>query len=333
MDREGFLQFLRSRRLTDAQMAAQAAIAERFEVYLEAQQPPARLETAGAGQTQAFVDRLIAEGANSEENLIGLARYALFVRNIPGVIAVLELLDGAEAMEGMVRKVDEVGGAALRDALFDRLPLPPLGASSQEKAAMTRTVMQRLEAQVDDETYRRIFSDCFRDLPDSYYLKDQQDYGQVGDFDRFLELQHVAYVEELETLKNEGRLYFSQEITAEVVAYVRANPEIEQGVRRGNILYVAKIPYQAHRYLAESDPQLKRYYACHCPWARESLRVGEQPVSARFCQCSAGFHKKRWEMIFGRPLQAEVLESVLRGDDRCRFAIHLPPELFPEHEG
>jgi hypothetical protein len=31
-------------------------------------------------------------------------------------------------------------------------------------------------------------------------------------------------------------------------------------------------------------------------------------------------------------LQAEVLESVLRGDSRCRFAIHLPQEAVPAGE-
>ncbi len=34
--------------------------------------------------------------------------------------------------------------------------------------------------------------------------------------------------------------------------------------------------------------------------------------------------KKPWEVIFEGPLEAEVLESVLQGDLRCRFAIHLP---------
>jgi predicted hydrocarbon binding protein len=43
-----------------------------------------------------------------------------------------------------------------------------------------------------------------------------------------------------------------------------------------------------------------------------------------FCQCSAGFHKKPYEIIFGQPVKAEVLESVLKGDDICRFAIYLP---------
>jgi hypothetical protein len=131
----------------------------------------------------------------------------------------------------------------------------------------------------------------------------------------------------LEQLMVEGRLFFSQEICPEVVEFVRGDPEISQGVREGSIIYVTKIPYMKKEYLAETDPQMKRYYACHCPWARESLQAGEKTVSAKFCQCSGGFHKKPWEVIFGQPLHADVLESVLQGDLRCRFAIHLPEEI------
>jgi hypothetical protein len=137
-------------------------------------------------------------------------------------------------------------------------------------------------------------------------------------------MKRDEFLNQLEHIKDEGGLFFSQEITDEVIEFVRSDPEISQGVRQGNTLYVTKIPYMAKEYLAETDPDRKRYYYCHCPWARESLRQSEGPVSARFCQCSAGFHKKPWEVIFGRRLEVDVLESVLKGDLRCRFAIHLP---------
>jgi hypothetical protein len=31
-------------------------------------------------------------------------------------------------------------------------------------------------------------------------------------------------------------------------------------------------------------------------------------------------------VALGKPARAEVLESVLKGDNRCRFAIYLPEE-------
>ncbi len=117
-------------------------------------------------------------------------------------------------------------------------------------------------------------------------------------------------------------------ITDDVIEYVRTHPEVQQGVRVGNVIYESKIPYMTREYLAETDPRMKAYYYCHCPWVRESLRQGNGRVPAVFCNCSAAFHKKPWEVIFGQPLRADVLESVLKGDSHCRFAIHLPEDAL-----
>jgi hypothetical protein len=324
MDKQGFREFLTTRKLDERQMLGHLAIVERFEQVLGALTPPLTLQTASAESAQEFVNRLITEGANSEENLFALARYGRFCNNNTLYVAILELLDGGEAFAGMYRKVGEVVGEKLRDEIFDGIALPQLGVPSWEKSGLTRQVMQRLERLVDFETYSRIFSDSFRDLPDEHYLADRERYQEIGDFDKFLEIKRQEFIAQLEQIKNEGGLFFSQEITDEVVDFVRNDPEISQGVRDGNILYVTKIPYMTKQYLAESNPQKKRYYYCHCPWARESLRQAGGPVSAKFCQCSAGYHKKPWEVIFEQKIEAEVLESVLNGDARCRFAIHLP---------
>jgi hypothetical protein len=84
------------------------------------------------------------------------------------------------------------------------------------------------------------------------------------------------------------------------------------------------------QYLAETDPALRRYYACHCPWVRDAIKNDDVKLAEIFCQCSGGFHKKPFEIIFERPLKVEVLESVLKGDSRCRFAIHIPEEAFED---
>ncbi len=101
----------------------------------------------------------------------------------------------------------------------------------------------------------------------------------------------------------------------------------ECGVREGSLLYITKIPYNTKQYLAESDPTLKRFYACHCPWARQAIKNGNIHLNAVFCNCSGGFSKKPWEVIFGQTLKVDLLESALKGDSRCRFAVHLPEKM------
>ena len=141
--------------------------------------------------------------------------------------------------------------------------------------------------------------------------------------DEYIARKKQGFVAQLAACQREGRLFFAQEVTDEVLAFVRDEPEIGGGVRAGDVVYETKIPFLTKEYLAETDPTLKRYYYCHCPWAREAIRSGEE-VAPIFCNCSAGFHKKPWEGALGRKIQVDVLESVLAGADRCRFAIHLP---------
>ncbi len=184
--------------------------------------------------------------------------------------------------------------------------------------------MDRVEQLADTNTIIRLLDDCLRDLGEGSNAEEKKRYEDTGDFDVFLEMKRQEYVQYLQGFIDRGELYYTQEITDEVVAFVRDNPEVAQGVREGNILYITKIPYMTKEYLAEKDEVKKRYYYCHCPWARESLKNGEKTVSATFCHCSAGFVKKPWEAIFGQKLEVDILESILQGDLRCRFAIHLP---------
>ena len=47
-------------------------------------------------------------------------------------------------------------------------------------------------------------------------------------------------------------------------------------------------------------------------------------LSDTHCFCGSGWYDQLWEGILGRPVDVEVLQSILKGDDCCTFAIHLP---------
>ncbi len=56
---------------------------------------------------------------------------------------------------------------------------------------------------------------------------------------------------------------------------------------------------------------------CLCPMV-ESKPAG---LSATYCLCSLGYVKEMHERKFGRPVEVDLLDSVLRGGKRCRFKI------------
>ncbi|MBN1666501.1 MAG: hypothetical protein JW862_05415 [Anaerolineales bacterium] len=320
MDKQGFQTMLEGRKVPAEKMETALVLAERFE-HFAVQQGGFCTETAWA-----FSKILIAEGQNSEENFITLARYGLFTKNNVIYIAFLEVLDGGEAQENLHKLVAQKYGETLRDSIFADIGVAPYGLPTPEKPGTMHPVIERLENALGSEACRALLADSLRDLPD--YTWEREIYQSCASVDEYLVRKKQKFLEQMETCQREGRLFFAQEVTDEVLKFIRNEPEMGGGVRVGGIVYETKIPFMAKRYLAESDRGLKRYYYCHCPWAREAVKSGEK-VTPIFCNCSAGFHKKPWEGALGQKIHADVLESVLQGDDRCRFAIHLPKTVVP----
>jgi hypothetical protein len=322
MDKEGFRELLKTRKLNDEQVEASIAIAERFEGYITVSGMPADGTAAWE-----FSKILIQEGQNTYDNLLALARYGLLMKNNGVYVAFLELLDGAEAQPNLYKKVGERYGESVRDEVFTGIGVSPLGLPSTDKPFDLFPVVDRLIDKVGYREVEGMLSACLRDLPDEYFVDEREKYINSANIDDYLSKKHQEFVQELQKCQQDGVLFFAQEITNEVVEYVKDHQETECGMREGNIIYITKIPYNAIQYLSETDPTLKRYYACHCPWAREAIKNVDIQLNAVFCNCSAGFSKKPWEVILGQTLQADLLESALKGDYRCRFAVHLPADF------
>ncbi len=323
MDKTGFRAYLEGRNIPEDAIISSLDLAEKFEGFIQTRGG----SNPSPALARGFSSQLIAEGANQLPNYYALARYCYFVGANDAYIAVVDILDGAEAIDNLYQKAQDILGPARRDALFEGIPLPQLGLPNEQKIGLTQALIPRLEVIASPEECEQILADSLRDLPDAYYEKDKALFAECGSVDAYLDRNEQEFIAQLEKLRDEGKPYFTQFITDEVIEFVRSEPLIARGVREGNIFYEAKIPHQTIEYLAESDPQKKRYYYCHCPWVKESLKAGPSDIPAGFCQCSAGFHKRRWEVIFGQKLKAEVIESVLQGDDWCKFAIHLPEEI------
>jgi hypothetical protein len=57
---------------------------------------------------------------------------------------------------------------------------------------------------------------------------------------------------------------------------------------------------------------------CLCPLA-EAQKAGQ--LSPTYCLCSVGYVKEMHERTLGRPVEVELVDSVLRGGKRCKFRL------------
>ena len=324
MDKEGFRKYLidREQPIPEEQIIENTKMVERFEEFIK--QFGKTLETATEAEFNKFSKMLIEEGVNNYLNYAALSRYAYFVKNMDLYLPVLGILDGSEVMNVLYERLGEHVGEEKRDEILPKEDLPPLGVPDAEKMMVTREVVERMEKVLDSSDCKKILADVAHGLPRDFRKGEREKFLKAGSIDEYLKQKRQNAIAELEKHRNEGTLFYNQYITDDVVEFVKSRPDVYSGERRGNTIFHTKIPYMVQEFLDETDERMKRYYACHCAWVRESILDDNVEVSGSFCHCSGGFTKMPWEAALDQPLEYEMVKSVLKGDDECSFIIHLP---------
>jgi len=271
-----------------------------------------------------YVSSLMEAGKNSLERLLAIARYCSFARKNDYLVYLVSLFGARNVLPDIGERLATIASKETRDRVFEGFELPPLGSAQEAYPRLTKMIMDRMEAELPTETCRKVLTWNYHNVPVESFKEKKEHFDKAISIDSYLRDEHRRFVEELERYMKEGRIWYEQEITPEVLEFVKRNQEICTGVRHGDRIYVTKIPFAPKQYLTEKDPMMKRYYACHCQLARTAIRDGKPKISRNFCYCSAGYEKLRFDAIFGEPVEAEVLESVVDGDERCRFANKIP---------
>ncbi len=326
MDKEGYRRYLidREQPIPEDEIIETTKMVEKFEDYLR--QSGKNLETASAKEVNKFSKLLIDEELNTYTSYVAMSRYGHFIKNMDLFLAVVELLDGAEVMNVLNERLGEHVGEAKRDKILPKAELPPLGLPSMEKIGITHRVLRKMDRVLTPDECKKVLTDVAHGLPRDFRKGEQEKFLKAGGIDEYLREERENGIAELQRHRDNGTLFFNQYITDDVIGFVRSRPDVLVGERRGNTIYHTKIPYMAKEYLEATDERMKRYYACHCAWARESILKGGE-VSAEFCHCSGGFTKQSWEAALDRPLEVDMVKSVLQGDNECSFIIHLPDDI------
>jgi hypothetical protein len=307
--------------MNEAQIAQSVEAVRAFEEHLAGH--GRALETATAQEVRAYLDAVIEAGLNSYDRLLALARYFRLAGLDEAFVYLVGIIGGQPILPSIARRTEELAGSEVRAAVFGGLEAPPLGAGQQAYPPVTNSMLRRLQSQVSVETGRRILAGNHHQIPPAAFEPLRALYLSEG-IDAVLTRRRESLLAELEEHARTGKPWYEQLITPEVVAFVRANPEIQAGVHCGNRILVAKIPYSPAEYLSTDDPIRKRYFQCHCTLARAGILEAGQGVDPAFCYCSGGYEKLPFDVIFGQETEVELLESALGGSTRCRFAITIP---------
>jgi hypothetical protein len=317
-----FRKRLQKRKLEAKAIDASVNAVKEFEDYLKTRRET--LDSASMATLKAYISLLIKDGQNSQDQLVAIARYCYIEKKNDLYVYLVSVLGATNVLPDIGARLATIAGDEARDRVFEGVSFPPIGAPQDDYPPLTERILDRMETELPSATCREVLTWNYHRVPAAAFKDAKNRFEKSASIDDYLKGEHELLVKELETCMKEGRLWYEQEITPEVVALVKNNQEINTGVRKGDKIIKVKIPYAPKQFLDEKDPVMKSYYACHCQLVRTALRDGKPRVSPTFCYCSAGYEKVHFDVIFGEPVEVEVLETRLNGDPCCRFAIQIP---------
>ena len=292
-----------------------------FEEYLKKKQKD--WKQVDTEDVENYLSYLIENKMNSLDRILALARYFHLINKKEIYIYFTSILGGLGVVEKIQKRCEDLFDKKEAKSIFDSLPQIPLGTSIKGYPQLTSKLMDNLAKRFAPTEYRQVLTGNNHSIPKKAFDEEKLLYEKSDSLEQYLEERHKRKVEVLQNCADEGKVWFEQEINQDVVDFVKSNQEILSAVKKNNKLYMTKIPYAPVQYLKEKDPIKKKYYGCHCPFAREAILDNEISINKDWCYCSAGFAKYPFEIILGKKLKVKVLKSILAGDDHCRFEIEL----------
>jgi len=325
MDEKNFRIFLEENEVDTAVIKSFFSKLGDYEKYLKTEN--LSLDSVNPNKLVEYTEYLVSTNKDSVLDFLrAILSYANYSKKYDFITETIDIVESYNAMDTLFSRIAEIHGEQLRNEIFRDLNIPPLGVHPEKKPNFTRNIMERLEDKLGNENTIALLSPCLHGRPPDDIEGDKKKLAELG-IDEFLQKKHQALIKRLEKHKNEGTLEFAQLVDDEVIEFVRNN-QMLVGIRKENIIYVSKIPYQTKKFLTEKDEKMKKFYLCYCPWIRGALKEGtENDILKNFCHCSAGWYKLYWDQIFEQSVSVEPIKTGLYGDLECTFAIQLPTNI------
>lgn len=226
-------------------------------------------------------------------------------------------------IESIIGKLEKIHGKDKAKLILADYKPPYLGVSPYDLPDYAKGLVELLEKNLLPEQVNVVLAGNNHNIPEQAMIPEKIEYENSDTFAEYLKGRHQRKIKELEEHLKENKVWFEQIITQEVIDFVKSNQEILSAKIKGDKLYITKIPYDTVSYLNADSKVMKKYFACHCPFAREAIKRERKDLPERFCYCSAGFAKYPFEVILGQELNISVIETVLGEGKLCKFVIDL----------
>lgn len=267
MKKKEFLQYLLDNDISQDQASLFISRLNEFNDFLL--KGKIKLDLIPKGEICKFSEYLVENGKKELvlDFLRAMINYANFKKKYDYIIEIIDISESYNAMDNLYQRIAEEHGEKLRDEIFENMEIPPLGIDPEKKPEFTKAILKRLEEKIGVEETIELLKPCLHGRPGSIE-KDRDDFLKINDIDEFLKVKKQELIERLQNHQKEGTLEFAQFIDEEVVNFIENTPTISPGIREGDKIITAKMPYQTKKFLQAKDKNMKGFYSCYCPWVR-----------------------------------------------------------------
>ncbi len=241
------------------------------------------------------------------------------------------IYDDSIIMDTLKREVCEKLGDDVWNTLTSGIGTPDIHNEAKCECHTMREFMKRLDNIADTATAKNILTHVRHGLKHSQFTWAKEKFEKYNNIDNYISECLDEEIKAFTKLRDNGESFYGQIINNDVLDFILSQPGILTPVRKGTELHITAFPYNIAEYLKETDERKKRYRACHCPFAKESILQENREVSKTLCYCCLGHAKIIWEAVFDMELDGEVTASALNGDLSCKYVIYLPEEIMDKY--
>ena len=217
--------------------------------------------------------------------------------------------------------ISGIAGDEIRDEIMEGSEELSDASSIEEITSWTNRAMKNLTYLLEHDAQVVIMTGCACHYPES----------ELADIKiAFQKTKDIKVAHNMLQQKFESLLKNTLKLDKELINTILNKGMGSAGVLNGNKIIATKIPKSGYikQYFQVTNPDEKRALYCHCPRVRDVINMPIENIPEIYCYCGAGFYKDIWEQILQKPVKVEVLSTVMKGDDVCKIAIHLPIDLL-----
>jgi hypothetical protein len=236
-----FRRYLAGRRFESIEIYDSVSAMRDFETHLKSKNKT--LNSVAQDDLSNYLAQLVSEGQNTPDRLLAMARYFWLTKKNNLFAHLAAVIGGSGVYESIGKRLSQIEGEKKRQEVFEGFAAPPLGSDPSFYPPCTLQLLSRLSANLPYDRVIEALTGNHHGIPVEAFKDMKKRWEKMKNLEPFLAGEHERLVAELEEAMKSGRLWYEQEITPEVVEFVRADQTIQNGVLKGNVVLKSKIPF------------------------------------------------------------------------------------------